>query len=209
MNIIDIYNKYHLPENLQMHMLRVAACSNLILDNWKGPDINKNSIIRVELLHDTGNMAKIQEDESNDIEFLNIRQEYINKFGKDDHSISLDIGKSIGLNDFELELMKNKESKRNEEIMNSNSYEIKICAYCDERVSPTGVESIKDRLEDAKIRYKGKTNTVWGDEEKANFLINCALEIEKQIMQYCTISPEEITDENIENYIKQLRNYEI
>lgn len=36
MNIIDIYNKYHLPENLQMHMLRVAACSNLIIDNWNG-----------------------------------------------------------------------------------------------------------------------------------------------------------------------------
>ena len=32
MNIIEIYNKYHLPENLQMHMLRVASCCNLILD---------------------------------------------------------------------------------------------------------------------------------------------------------------------------------
>ena len=50
MNIIDIYNKYHLPENLQMHMLRVAACSNLIIDNWNGPKIDKESIIRVSLL---------------------------------------------------------------------------------------------------------------------------------------------------------------
>ena len=41
MNIIEIYNKYHLPENLQMHMLRVASCCNLILDNWKGHDIDK------------------------------------------------------------------------------------------------------------------------------------------------------------------------
>ena len=53
MNIIDIYNKYHLPENLQMHMLRVAACSNLIIDNWKGIEIDKDAIIRVCLLHDT------------------------------------------------------------------------------------------------------------------------------------------------------------
>jgi len=36
MNIIKIYNKYYLPENLQMHMLRVAACSNFIMDNWNG-----------------------------------------------------------------------------------------------------------------------------------------------------------------------------
>ncbi len=39
MNILKIYNKYHLPENLQMHMLRVASCSNLILDNWNGVKI--------------------------------------------------------------------------------------------------------------------------------------------------------------------------
>ena len=37
MNILNIYNKYHLPENLQMHMLRVAACNSLIIDNWNGP----------------------------------------------------------------------------------------------------------------------------------------------------------------------------
>ena len=72
MNIIDIYNKYHLPENLQMHMLRVAACSNLIIDNWNGQTIDKESIIRVSLLHDMGNMVKIPEDFSKDEEFLNI-----------------------------------------------------------------------------------------------------------------------------------------
>lgn len=66
MNIIDIYNKYHLPENLQMHMLRVAACSNLIIDNWNGQKLDKEAIIRVCLLHDMGNMVKISEDFSKD-----------------------------------------------------------------------------------------------------------------------------------------------
>ncbi len=33
MNIIEIYKKYELPEHLQMHMLRVAACCMQILDN--------------------------------------------------------------------------------------------------------------------------------------------------------------------------------
>ena len=66
MNILEIYKKYHLPENLQMHMLRVAACSNLIIDNWKGKEIDKQSIIRVCLLHDMGNMVKISENFSKD-----------------------------------------------------------------------------------------------------------------------------------------------
>lgn len=56
--------------------------------------------------------------------------------------------------------MKNKESKRNEEIMNSNSYEIKICAYCDERVSPDKIDSIKERLENAKVKLVFKSGTL-------------------------------------------------
>ena len=60
--VLQIYEKYYLPENLQMHMLRVAACSWLIIDHWNGPQIDKNAIIRVLLLHDMGNMLKIPED---------------------------------------------------------------------------------------------------------------------------------------------------
>ena len=74
MNIIEIYKKYHLPENLQMNMLRVAACSNFIIDNWIGQEIDKELILRVSLLHDMGNMVKIPEDFSKDEEFLKIRK---------------------------------------------------------------------------------------------------------------------------------------
>ena len=45
MNILEIYRKYHLSENLQMHMLRVAACSNLIIDNRIGPEIDKKALM--------------------------------------------------------------------------------------------------------------------------------------------------------------------
>ncbi len=208
MNIIDIYIKYHIPKQLQLHMLRVAACSNLIIDNWKNDNLNKKSILKVLLLHDIGNMVKIKDNPDNDEEFIKIRNNYVEKYGLNDHLISLQIGKELGLNDYELELMQEKESKRNETIMNSNSFEIKICAYCDERVSPQGVENIKDRLEDAKVRYKG-TSSVWGDEEKANYLIECALIIEKQIINCCNIEPEDINDKNIEKYIEELKKYDI
>ena len=80
MNILEIYKKYHLPENLQMHMLRVAACASLILDNWNGEKIDKEAIIRVCLLHDMGNMVKIPEDFSKDEEFIRIRKEYFEKY---------------------------------------------------------------------------------------------------------------------------------
>ena len=209
MNIIEIYRKYYLPENLQMHMLRVAACSNLIIDNWNGPEIDQKSIIRVCLLHDMGNMVKIPEDFSSDEEFLKIRKKYFDRYGTNDHEINLEIGKQEGLTEKELKILDGKRSRKNEETLNSNSYERKICAYCDQRVAPDGVTSIKERLEDAKIRYKNKPLSVWSNEEKANHLIDCSLGIEKQIMRYCKLKPEDINDISIKEYIEKLKTYHI
>lgn len=209
MNIIDIYNKYYLPENLQMHMLRVAACSNLILDNWNGCKLDRNAILRVSLLHDMGNILKISEDSIDDENFKRIRKKYFEKYGTNDHELSLEIGKLEGLSKKELEILNGKRSKKNEETYKSDSYEIKICAYCDQRVTPNGVVGIRERLEDAKVRYKNKPQSVWSNEEKANYLIECALGIEKQIMQFCDIMPENINDKNIAKYIEKLKQYEI
>ena len=209
MKIIEIYKKYHLPENLQMHMLRVAACSNLIIDNWNGEEIETESIIRVSLLHDMGNMVKIPEDFSNDEEFIKIRKEYFDKYGTNDHEINLEIGKREGLTEKEIDILDGKRSRKNEETLASNSYERKICAYCDQRVAPDGVVRIRERLEDAKIRYKDKPLSVWSNEEKANHLIECSLCIEKQIMKYCKLNPEDINDDSIKTYIEKLKNYEI
>ena len=147
MNIIDIYNKYHIPENLQMHMLRVAGCSNLIIDNWKGQELDKQAIIRVCLLHDMGNMVKIPEDFSNDEEFIKISRTYFEKYRTNDHEINLEIGKIEGLSEKEMVILDGKRSRKNEETLKSNSYEIKICAYCDQRVAPDGVVNLKERLE--------------------------------------------------------------
>lgn len=212
MNIIEIYKKYHLPENLQMHMLRVAACSNLIIDNWNGHKLEKESIIRVCLLHDMGNMGnmvKIPEDFSKDENFIKTRRKYFEKYGTNDHEINLEIGKKEGLSDKEIEILDGKRSRKNEETLKSDSYERKICAYCDQRVAPDGVVGIKERLEDAKVRYKNKPLSVWSNEEKANHLIECSLGIEKQIMEHCKLNPEDINDKSIEKYIEKLRKYEI
>lgn len=209
MKIIEIYKKYHLPKNLQMHMLRVAACSNLIIDNWQGQKLDKESIIRVCLLHDMGNIVKIPESFSKDEEFIRIRKKYFEKYGTNDHEINLEIGKKEGLTEKEIIILNGKRSRKNEETLKSDSYERKVCAYCDQRVAPNGVVGIKERLEDAKVRYKDKPLSVWSNEEKANHLIECSLGIEKQIMEYCKLNPEDINDDSIKPYIEQLNRYEI
>lgn len=209
MNIIEIYKKYHLPENLQMHMLRVAACSNLIIDNLNGIVIDKKAIIRASLLHDMGNMAKISDNEIDDEEFKKIRKEYIDKYNRNSHKINLIIAKEEGLNDYEIEIIDKKSSKRGEETLNSERYDVKILLYADQRVAPYGVTSLKERLEEVKKRYKNISSSVWSNEEKANHLIECSLGIEKQIMEHCNIKPEDINDNSIKTYIEKLKEYEI
>ncbi len=207
--VLQIYEKYYLPENLQMHMLRVAACSWLIIDHWNGPQIDKNAIIRVLLLHDMGNMLKIPEDFWKNENFLKLRQKYFVKYGTNEHELNMEIGKVEGLTEKELTILDGKRSRKNEETLKSASFERKICAYCDQRVAPNGVVGIVERLEDAKRRYKDRPLSVWSDEEKANRLIVCSLEIEKQIMQFCELQPEEIRDESIAEYVEILKEYEI
>lgn len=209
MNIIEIYKKYKIPDNLQMHMLRVAACGNLILDNWIGEKINKNSIIRILLLHDMGNIVKITPEQNSNSKFLEFRKSYIDKYGNDDHKITNVISKNEGLTQQEIDIMDSKILKNNELTAQSDSYEIKICAYCDQRVAPNGVVDIKDRLEELRSRHQKNGKGSMSNEETANKLIFSALEIEKQIMQKCTIKPNDINDASVDTYINKLREYEI
>lgn len=209
MNILDIYKKYYLPENLQMHMLRVAACSNLIIDNWNGPKINEEKIIRVCILHDMGNIVKIPEGYSKDVNFNNLRKKCLEKYGFNDKAINIEIGKREGLTEEELQLLSGIDSSVVEETLKLDYYERKICHYCDQRVAPNGITSVKERLEDVKVRYKNKPLSDWSNEEKANHMIECSLKIEKQIMKYCKIKPENINNKSAEEYIQRLKKYEI
>lgn len=156
-----------------------------------------------------GNLLKIPEDFWNDDGFRKNRKFYFEKYGTNEHGANMEIGKIEGLTPKELIILDGKRSRKNEETLKSDSYEIKICAYCDQRVAPDGVVGIKQRLEDAKVRYKDRPLSVWSNEEKANRMIECALQIESQIMKYCKIKQEEINDRTIENYIEKLKKYEI
>lgn len=207
-NIMKIYVEYGIPENLQMHMLRVAACSKKIIDNWCGAELNVQALYRVLLLHDMGNLVKIPKEEFSDSVFQAVRRKYFDLYGKDDHKVSLTIAKELGLSEYELALMNDKVFVNNENIMVSNSFETKIGAYCDQRVAPDCVMTLLGRLYEAKERYKDKPGTSMNN-PKTDRLIYCADIIEKQIMEYCSISPEEITDDSIYDNIEYFKGYEV
>lgn len=208
-NIMEIYEKYYIPEQLQLHMLRVAACSKLITDNWEGKEIDKEAIIRVSLLHDMGNIIKIPEADLENEKTIELRRKCIEKYGEYEHYTNMAIGKEEGLTEKELSILDGKRSRKNEETYQSDNFEIKICTYCDQRVAPDGVRGIKERLEEVRTRYKNKPNSVWSNEEMSNHLIQCALGIEKQLMEFCSLRPEDINDNSIQENVEKLKKYEI
>lgn len=207
-NILDIYKEYGVPQHLQMHMLRVAACSKKVVDNWTGEKLNIESLYRVLLLHDMGNIVKIAKEEVDDTTFQIVRKKYLDLYGKDDHAISLAIGKELGLTEYELKLMNDKIFINNDKIVQNESYETKIGAYCDQRVAPDCVMSLMGRLNEAKERYKDKPGSSMNN-PKTDQLITCADLIEKQIMQYCSICPDDINDESISENIQFFKEYHI
>lgn len=210
MKIKDIYYYYGIPENLQNHMLRVAGMGDFILDHWHGPSIAGDSLIRVLLLHDMGNLVKIVE-HYEDPRFQAMRDKYIALYGTDDHVVSEVIGRELGLTEEEIAMMNQKIFMKNEQTMNredSSSFLVKIGAYCDQRVAPDGILSLRDRMEEGKLRYRDRPGTSF-NHPQTDRMIECAYKIEEQVMQYCDILPEEITNESIAPYIEKLKTYEI
>ncbi len=57
MTIQQLYEKYEIMPNLQLHMYRVAAVAKMICDHFQKP-INKQEVIITCLLHDIGNIIK-------------------------------------------------------------------------------------------------------------------------------------------------------
>ena len=214
-SIDAIFDEYAIPKRLRMHMYRVAGIGDIIIDHWKGPDVHRDKLMRVLLLHDIGNIVKIDtESNSNnfdgiDVEtFKDIKQRYINRYGEDDHRISRAIAEEIGLPEDELDLMDAKVFVKNDETVKSDDYDRKIGAYADQRVAPQGIRSIMGRLKEAKERYKDQPGTSMNN-PRTDMLIECAERLKQQVMRYCTLQPKDINDDSVQPYINKLIDYEI
>ncbi len=81
--------------------------------------------------------------------------------------------------------------------------EYQICNYADMRVSPHGVISMKERINEAHKRYQGKKHSIAG--EKFEVLVRSLEAIEKHIFENSHMLPTEITDEKVARYVEELK----
>jgi hypothetical protein len=224
--ITDIYREYKIMPILQQHQLRVTAVASLICENIS-VSVDKESIIKACLLHDMGNIIKFiigsipEAVEEEGLEYWHqVQNEFIAKYGKDEHHATLLIAEELGVGKKVYDLINCIGFHTAKENLECEDFNRKICAYADMRVTPSGVDSLENRLSNLKERYHGKNKTSnldFGYEKdsleehvEARELFEDSLKkIEKQIFEKCSLNPEDISDEAVKSVVDYLKSVEI
>ncbi|OGJ05053.1 hypothetical protein A2387_02880 [Candidatus Nomurabacteria bacterium RIFOXYB1_FULL_36_10] len=211
--ITEIYKEYNIMPMLAMHQMRVAGVAMQICEALD-VEVDKESVIKACLLHDMGNIIKFkleQRPEWNEplgtAYWQGVKDDFILKYGNDEHHASLEIAKELGLSTSIYDLINCIDASVAEKIVIEDDFNKKICAYVDNRVSPHGVVSVEEHSLDAKKRYEDHPHAF--DEEKRIFFNKNLFEIENQIFSHTKIKPEDINDESIVPYLEKLQDFSI
>lgn len=213
--ITEIYEKYKIPPNLQLHQLRVAGVASLVCDSFDKP-LDKNSIITACLLHDMGNIIKFNFDVF-PIEFYGtkgrtywekVKQEFIERYGENEHEATYKIIRELNISEKITYLVKAFGYVRSQDTLSSEDYELKIASYSDHRAGPHGILSMRQRHDDGRKRYVLNKKARF-DKDFFEARVSEWQKIEQQIFEHCKIRPEDITDENINPLVEELKSFEI
>lgn len=211
MQIKQIYEKYQIMPQLATHMLRVAGVGKLILAGWKDP-IDSDLVIRTLLLHDMGNITKFNlsdawqkkmkgADTTMDLpHWRTVQQEFWDRYGKDTHGATNAIISELGQQDVltVLEQEHTGYATGDESQILRQSDPAQIFAYCDVRVTPSGVVPMKERITDLHKRYGRELP--WYD-----FLYK----LEEQVREQTTIDLDSIDEHDVEPLFDELLEYRL
>ena len=209
-NITQIYSEYKIMPTLQQHQLRVAGVAKQICDAIS-ESIDKEGVVNVCLVHDMGNIIKFDLTYFPDfvqpegLEYWQgVKDEYIQKYGSEEHVATEMICKEIGLSDTQTEYLQAIGFSRVKKALASDSLEKKICCYADQRVGPRGVLSIQERLVDGHKRYAGRKDKAVASDQFEE--LAAALQaLEQDIISHASILPTDITDASIAPIIESLK----
>ncbi len=210
-NIIEIYNRFNVPPNLQRHLFQVAAVGKLIADSWKGPKLNREDLLAYLLLHDLGNLVKydfshkelLTPEMQDKLDYWKTaQQEARQKYGSDAHQATIAMVRTLGVPARVIALLEQDDFRNLEIVAAGNNWEQKIGKYSDYRAGPSGVVLLSDRIKDLRKRYAGKIS-IAHDPELKN-LNNAMFLIEQQVISNTTLKPEDINEESVRKYVEKL-----
>jgi 5'-deoxynucleotidase YfbR-like HD superfamily hydrolase len=215
MKIKKIFEVFQIPPGLQAHMYEVTGVGKYICDNWTGEEIDKHSVISTLLIHDLGNLIKIDLSPNNKIYdkelekpiWKDVKQQMIDKYGSNAHKATVEMAKEI-VNDPKIIGLIDDMDSTNLEKTSQQSWEEQICEYADMRVAINGVTSLEERLDDIYDRYKDHFEE-WADEELLIKNKKFGKKIETALQKNTSKDILNIPEEKMATYLVKLADYEI
>lgn len=183
--------------------------AKVIIDSWIGEAIDDKAIIQACLLHDIAKpmnfdpakQAQFGMSEA-DIEKLEkLQKEMRNKYGEEEHKATVSILKDVGCSAEAVELVDNLEWKYTSRLLKEERIESLIPIYCDMRVAPKGILPLLDRMEELRRRER--------DADDMDELIEVGLKLEELLNTKVSIELDQITDEQMNQYVDEFRSVEV
>lgn len=196
-------------------MVRVAAVAQLICDK-STVELDAKNIVTACLLHDMGNLIKAKMDSMPELYepegvayWTQVQAEMIEKYGADEHTATVDIVNEIAPGDEVLHYVFDAIGTENTaKVHVDESLGAKIATYSDMRVGPFGIISIKERMDDLRVRYisRNKPGFSAEDIDQREQMLE---DIENVIFASSTITASDVTDESTQLLQENLLNWEI
>ena len=192
-------------------MYRVAAVAATLFDAHELADY-RDELISACLLHDMGNIVKfnfdalliVSPDERNHWEVA--QKKMIAQYGTSAHKATLAIVDAIGVSSRVREIVDGVDFSNCEKIAESNDVLLMMAQYADARVTPNGIASLDERMEDMLTRYAHKHNR---NDEETMRQIRALENIEQQLFTGLLFTPSDITEDSTQLMREELKNFVI
>lgn len=209
-NIGKIYDQLNTPRSLREHMVRAASAADYVCEHYTSKEpMDRDDIIAVLLLHDVGNIAKMDfssefnkkmfAHDAKGIEYwANAKEQILKKYKtKDDHELTQRMCEELKLNDRVMYLIDQKIFLNNDTTLKQDDWDLWVSAYIDQRIGPDGIMGLKARLDESRARAKPGSSMA---DPKEPICTKCAFEIEAKVLARTDLRPEDINDKSVKKY---------
>ncbi len=205
----EVFEHYRLPVVLQQHLLRVAGVAAVYLDGTTFA-MDREAVITACLLHDAANIIKF--DLTKFPEFLEpegtgywqkVQAEFIAKYGAEEKTAHVAIAKELGVSEKVQQLMAAVGFSEIAQTLAAHNPEEMLCEYADIRVTPWGVVSLDERLEDLRVRYQHNYPGEENERRRQGF-VAAAHQLETDLFAKSNLQPSDITETRVQAYQAEL-----
>lgn len=216
MFVSQLYQQYPVPLNLAEHMFWVAGVGTWIAQHFQSK-IDQKLITKSLLLHDLANLIKFDlakfsyflKPEDHDLQYWQAQQQVmIARYGDREHLALLALLKELNVDAKTYQLLDQLSIYNLPAIVEGTDFPLKICLYADYRVAPAGLVSLETRLADLKNRYHQREPNL-ASQKKAAKNLTLLKQLETQIETNLDLSLTKMTQEQVFNLLKKLKDFEL